>query len=185
MPLLIPLALILVALLAAIALLPLTVVQRYRVGTARRPARGWLAAVNLAGVAVSVAMFLAGAAVTAVWVPGALTSALAGLGAGCALGVLGLALTRWEDTARGVYYTPNRLLVLAITVVVSARLIYGLWRTWHSWRAAIDGAGWISASGVAGSLAAGAVVLGYYLVYWAGVRRRYVRWQRRRWSGGA
>jgi hypothetical protein len=35
-----------------------------------------------------------------------------------------------------------------------------------------------SDSGVAGSMAAGAVVLGYYLVYWFGVRRRFKRIRR-------
>jgi len=36
-------------------------------------------------------------------------------------------------------------------------------------------AAWTAASGAAGSLAAGAVALGYYLVYWIGVRRRVER----------
>jgi hypothetical protein len=34
---------------------------------------------------------------------------------------------------------------------------------------------WVAASGAAASMSAGAVVLGYYLVYWAGVRRRLRR----------
>lgn len=39
----------------------------------------------------------------------------------------------------------------------------------------MQGESWFVAAGVAGSMAAGAVVLGYYLVYWIGVRRRYRR----------
>jgi hypothetical protein len=34
---------------------------------------------------------------------------------------------------------------------------------------------WVAASGVATSMSAGAIVLGYYLVYWVGVRRRLRR----------
>ena len=46
------------------------------------------------------------------------------------------------------------------------------WRGWHNWRAAVGGNSWLAQSGAEGSLAAGAVVLGYYVIYWAGVRRR-------------
>jgi hypothetical protein len=74
-----------------------------------------------------------------------------------------------------LYYTPNRLLVLGITLVVTARVGYGIWRGVHTWRAGLQGESWFGASGVAGSMAAGAVVLGYYLVYWLGVRRRFKR----------
>ncbi len=180
MPLLIVVALVLVVLLASIALLPLTLLQRYRMGTARRLARGWVATVNLVGLALSVAIFLAGAALTNAWVPNAFTYTIAGLAAGCALGLLGLALSRWEPTPRSLHYTPNRWLVLAITLVVTARLMYGFWRGWQTWRSGLAGTSWLVESGVAGSFAAGAVVLGYYLVYWAGVRRRLTLWRNRR-----
>ena len=62
-----------------------------------------------------------------------------------------------------------------MTLVVTLRIAYGFWRGWHAWRAAQDGTSWIAAIGIPGSLAAGAVVLGYYLVYWAGVRSRAAR----------
>ncbi len=164
--------LILFAILAAIALLPLSIIQRYRVGTSRQRARGWLISLTLFGLSVSTALFVIGAAVTNIWVPEALTYTLAGLTGGFVLGLAGLALTRWEISPQGLHYTPSRALVLAITLVVTARLFYGLWRGWHNWRAAAEGADWLAQSGAAGSLAAGAVVLGYYLVYSIGVRRR-------------
>ena len=44
----------------------------------------------------------------------------------------------------------------------------------------MEGESWFVAAGVAGSMAAGAVVLGYYLTYWIGVRRRYRRHAARR-----
>jgi hypothetical protein len=54
-------------------------------------------------------------------------------------------------------------------------VLFGIWRGWHAWRHAPDDTPWLAAFGVAGSLAAGAVVLGYYVSYWMGVRRRLRR----------
>jgi hypothetical protein len=159
--------------LVLVALIPVSLVQRYRMGTSRRRARGWLATINFAGIALSVTLLLAGAAVTSIWVPGAFTYTAAGLTTGCVLGVAGLLLTRWESAPGSLHYTPNRWLVLGVTLVVMARLAYGFWRGWQTWRAGVEGTSWFAASGAAGSMAAGAVVLGYYLVYWMGVRRRF------------
>jgi len=44
--------------------------------------------------------------------------------------------------------------------LLTARVGYGFWRTWHAWRAAYEHTSLIVVSGVSGSLAAGAVVLG-------------------------
>ena len=164
--------------LLLVALIPIGLVQRYRMGTARQRARGWLATINLAGLALSAVMFLVTAAVTSFWIPDALTYTVAGLATGAVLGITGLLLTRWESARDTLHYTPNRWLVLGITLVVTARLMFGFWRAWHTWRAGLDDAAWVAAAGVAKSMAAGAVVLGYYLVYWIGVRAR-LRRQRR------
>jgi hypothetical protein len=161
--------------LAVVALVPFSIVQRYRMGTSRQRARGWLTTINLAGIALSAILFLAGAAVTTVWVPHAFTYTAAGLVVGCVLGFIGLWLTRWEPAPGSLHYTPNRWLVLGVTLVVTARLIYGFWRGLHTWRAGVEGASWFGAAGIPGSMAAGAVVLGYYLAYWIGVRRRFKR----------
>jgi hypothetical protein len=150
----------------AMVLMPFTLVHRYRMGSARRRARGWLASLNVTGLALSTTLFLLGAALTSYWIGDTLTHALAGVAAGGALGLLGLLLSRWEDEGGVLHYTPNRWLVLAITLVVAARIAYGFWRAWHS------GVDRLAASGAAQSLAAGGLVLGYYLVYWLGVRRR-------------
>jgi hypothetical protein len=167
--------------LAIVALIPIALVQRYRMGSARQRARGWLAAINLVGLALSAAMFLMTAALTSIWVPGALTYTVAGLATGCVLGMTGLWLTRWEPAPGSLYYTPNRWLVLAVTLVVTGRVLFGFWRAWHTWRAGQDGASWFAAAGVAESMAAGAVVLGYYLAYWSGVRSRIRRHATARW----
>lgn len=174
MPLLL-LALVLLMPLLAVLLMPVTLVQRYRVGTARRRGRRWVATVNAVLSATSAAFLVLFAAAASVWVSYALTGALAGLLGGAVLGVVGLAVSRWEAGGQDLHYTPNRWLVLAVTLLVSARLVYGLWRGWHAWSTSAGDTSWLAAAGVPGSLAAGGAVLGYYVVYWVGVRRRVVR----------
>lgn len=101
-------ALAILIVLAVIALIPISIIQRFRVGTSRRPARGWVAGLNLGAVTFSAALFIAGAYVTSRWIPEALTYTLAGLGVGALLGLLGIALTRWEYLSGRLHYTPNR-----------------------------------------------------------------------------
>jgi hypothetical protein len=169
------LALLPLLILAAIALIPFSLVQRYRMSTRRQRARAWLISLNLAGLSVSAFLFVIGAGFTGIWVPHALSYSIAGLAAGALMGILGLLVTKWEVTADGLYYTPSRVLVLAITVLVSARIAYGFWRALHVWRTAAADDRWLGAAGIADSMAAGAIVLGYYLAYWIGVRRRMRR----------
>jgi hypothetical protein len=161
------LAFILFVILAGIALTAFTLVLG--------AARAWSSTVNVVGLALSSGLLLASAAVTFIWAPSAFSYSLTGFIGGCLLGVVGLALSRWESARGSLHYTPNRWLVLGITLVVSARVAFGFWRSWHAWGSTPDYASWAAASGAAGSLAAGAVVLGYYLVYWLGVRRRLRR----------
>jgi hypothetical protein len=163
---------VLLAVLGLVALVPLSIVQRYRMSTGRRRARGWLAAVNAVGFALSIACFLAGAAFTAHWVPDALRYSLAGLAVGCTLGLVALLLVRWEAAPDGLHYTPNRWLAVGVTAVVVARLLYGWLRAYHAWSAGAGNAWWLTAAGAAGSFAAGGVVLGYQFTFWTGMRRR-------------
>jgi hypothetical protein len=169
----VPLVFLALALVVApIALMPLSLVIRYRAGTARRQARGWVVTLNLVALAISTSLFLLGAGVTGIWVPNALLYSVLGLLGGIALGIVGLWVSRWERAPQALHYTPNRWLVLAVTLLVTARILYGFWRGFHAWRHAPGDTSWLAAFGIAGSMAAGAVVLGYYLSYWAGVRRR-------------
>ena len=62
-------------------------------------------------------------------------------------------------------------------VLVAVRILYGLVRGLLSFDSAADHAAIVSSFGIAGSLAVGAVVVGYYLAYAIGVRRRLRRWQ--------
>ena len=144
-------------------------------GRAAKAARGWVVTLNLLALALSTGLFLATAAMTSRWVPDAFLYTLLGLAAGAVLGLLGLATTRWEATHPSPHFTPNRWLVLALILVVTARIVYGFWRAWEAWRSTGPGAGWLAEAGVAGSMAAGALVLGYALTYWLGVRARLRR----------
>lgn len=151
--------------LVVIALTPLLLIQRYRAGKARRQARPWVVKLNLAVMTFSAIFFLISAAFTAIWIPRAFTGAAIGLPAGLLLGLLGLALTRWEATGGTLHYTPNALLVLVVTLIVSARVAYGLIRSVAVAQAGMSGTALVTAFGVPESLAAGAAVLGYYLAY--------------------
>lgn len=160
------------AVVIGIALMPIGLVQRYRSGTSRRLARSWLAKLNIGALAISVLLFLGTSALTNFWVPNALTWSLAGLAAGSITGLVGLALTKWEPSAQQLHYTPNRFLVLAIILVVLARILYAAWRLTQGWDANNT---WLRESGIPGSMAAGALVLGYTLTYWIGLARQIRR----------
>lgn len=169
--LLVPVAVV----LGLVAVVPIALVQRYRMGVARQRARGWLISINLVGVSISMLMFVLAAVVTSIWLHPILAYTIGGMAGGLVFGVIGLWFTRWEVTPDGLWFTPNRLLVLTMTLVVTARILFGFWHAWHSWHAGVDGAASAAASGVAKSMAAGAVVLGYYFAYWIGVRQRFRR----------
>lgn len=176
MPLLI---LLLVVPLVVIALMPLILIQRYRVGTARRLVRPWVTTLNIVMTVLSAALFLVFAAITSTWVPFAFRGAIVGVLIGLGLGAVGVLLTRWEPTAATLHYTPNRWLVLLVTLMVSARVLYGFWRSWKAAEAGIYGTDLVLAFGIPESLAVGGVVIGYYVAYAWGVRRRVRVWQRR------
>ncbi len=78
MPLLM-LALPFVLVLAVLLFMPVILLQRYRMGTARRQARGWIATANVFAMALSATFFMAVAAVTTAFVPNAFTYSLIGL----------------------------------------------------------------------------------------------------------
>ena len=176
MPLLVIPAIVLIAVIVGIALMPIGLVQRYRAGTTRRIARGWLIALNISALAISVVLFLGSAALTSVWIRNAFSYSLIGLAAGCICGVLGLVLTKWEPERNRLYYTPNRLLVLSLTLIITARLVYGVWRLTQGWAPSSGDNSWLRQSGIPGSMAAGALVLGYTFTYWIGLGRQIRRY---------
>ena len=171
MPLLLLLPLLVVVLLVLwLLFLPLALWQRYRSGRARRRAVGWLTAINAWSLLVSSVLFLGSAWLTGYWVTQALPFAAGGLAIGVLTGGLGLALTRFERTPGGLFYTPNRWLILTLTLVILARLAYGVYRMHQAW---MTDAQWVSQQGSV--LATGGLVLGYYLAYAWGLRSRLRR----------
>ncbi|HEX7706437.1 MAG TPA: DUF1453 domain-containing protein [Thermoanaerobaculia bacterium] len=172
-PLLLVILLLLLGMVLFMAImLPLGIVIRFRAGATRRRAWGWMVTLNFYATALSSTLLLVSAAVGNRWIPDAFRYTLLGFASGFLLGGFGLLLSRWETTPAGVHYTPNRWLILLITVVVASRIIYGFWRAWNAWSTTPGDESWLAASGAAGSMAAGAAVLGYYLIYWAGLSRK-------------
>lgn len=173
MPLLMLLPLLVACLvLLWLLLMPLALWQRYRAGHSRRRAVRWVATLNAWSLLVSALLFLAGAFLAGYWVDGALAYAACGLLAGMVVGAVGLGLTRFERTAQGLFYTPNRWLVLALTLVVAARIAYGLYRMEQAW-ADEAGVTWLAQQGSV--LAVGGLLLGHYLAYAWGLRWRLPR----------
>ena len=150
-------------------LLPVALVQRYRTGRARRRAVRWAMGLNGALLLVSTAVFFFSAWLAGHWVAMAVPWAACGWVAGLLVGLAGVALTRVERGPPVDYYTPNRWLVLGVTVVIAVRIGVGLFRAWQAWRVEAH-ASWLSQQG--SLLAVGGALLGYYLAYNWGMRRR-------------
>lgn len=169
---LIPFAAALLLVFLLVLATPLLLILRYRIGTARRPARRWIATFNLISLLASATLFLWIAAMTNFWVPNAFRYSLIGFIAGVLLGLLGVRLTQWDRTESALYYKPNRWLVLLVTLAVAARLLYGLWRMWHAWQTTGHDSSWLAHAGIPGSMGVGALVVGYYLAYSTGIAWR-------------
>ena len=174
MPLLIVPLLILVLLGLWLLLLPLSLWQRYRLGKARRKAWPWLVKLNSWALLFSVIVFLASMALTALWWPGALGYALAGLGIGLVVGVLGLRLSRFENTAQGFFYTPNPWLALGLTLLVAARIAMGFVEIWRYWQGR-ETLSIIPVLDHASLFAVAGLLIGYYFSYTWGLRSRLPR----------
>jgi len=171
--LIIPLALLLILLLAVI-LLPVSLVQRFRYGRARRRAWPWLVSFNAWLLLGASAVFLLVSALMQWWFPHNLMQAGLGWLAGVALGIVALWLTRYERAVDGLYYTPNVWLVLSLTLLVAGRLLVSVVQIFR------QGSAWWSGQHLTGDWHAGLVavaglLLGYALSYQWGLRRRLRR----------
>jgi hypothetical protein len=173
-------ALLLFVLLAFAGVVLLSLALRYRAGTARRQARRWVASLNIWMTSFSAVFFLSFTFLLSFWVDSSFRFALIGMGCGGILGLVGLALTRWESQRQGLFYTPSRWLALLVTFAIAARFVYGWWRATHSGSNPPAGQHWlITTSGTQLSLAVPAGLIGYYLVYSVGVRLRLTRHEQR------
>lgn len=178
MPLLL-IALLLMVVVAFGGVVLLSFALRYRAGTARRQGRRWVATLNLWMTAFSALLFLLFASAASFWVEHSFRYALAGAVIGSLLGLCGLGLTRWETERGGLFYTPSRSLALLLTVAIVARFIYGFWRHFHPAEVSSSNP-LLAASAAQLSLAVGAGLISYYLVYAIGVRLRLRRHERTR-----
>ena len=175
-------ALLLFVLLALLGVVLLSLALRYRAGTARRLARRWVATLNLCMTSFSAVFFISFTLLLSFWIGSAFRFSLIGMGVGGILGLLGLALTRWESRPEGLFYTPSRWLAFIIVFAIAARVVYGWWHATHPGSSAPGHQHWlITASGTQLSLAVAAGLIGYYLVYSIGVRLRF-RWYEQCWS---
>ena len=179
MPLII-LALLVFVLLALAGVVLLSLAVRYRAGTARRQARRWVASLNVWVTSFSALFFLSFTLLLSFWVGSAFRFALIGMAFGSILGLVGLAMTRWESQSEGLFYTPSRWLALLVTLAIAARFVYGWWRATHSGSPPSGDQHWlIAASGTQLSVAVAAGLIAYYLVYSIGVRLRVTRHEQR------
>jgi hypothetical protein len=174
-------ALLLFVLLAVAGIVLLSLALRYRAGTARRQGRRWVASLNVWMTSLSALFFLSFAFLISFWLGTAFRFALIGMCFGAVLGLVGLAMTRWESQLEGLFYTPSRWLALLVTLAIAARFVYGWWRTTHSASSALsDKHLLMTASGTELSLAVAAGLIAYYLVYSIGVRLQIARHEQRR-----
>ena len=175
MPLLIVPLVILLLLALWLLLLPVAVWQRYRLGKARRRAWPWLVKLNAWMLLASLLLFLASMAVTQFWWPGAISYAVGGVVAGLLLGWLGLWASRFEYTPQGLFYTPNPWIVLSLTLLVVARIVMAMVEMWRYWRGT-DALGLLPVLDHASLFAVAGLLLGYYLAYAWGLRRKLPRY---------
>lgn len=171
-------ALLVFVLLAFAGVVLLSIALRYRAGTARRQGRRWAASMNFWATCFSAALFLFFTFLSSFWLGHTLRFAISGMAIGGVLGLLGLALTRWEVGEEGLFYTPSRSLALLITLAIAARILYGWWHGFHP--GAPGNQNWLtSISGTQLSFAVAGGLIGYYLIYAIGVRARILRHERR------
>jgi hypothetical protein len=174
-------ALLFFVLLAFAGVVLLSLALRYRAGTARRQGRRLVATMNVWMTSFSVVFFLFFTFLLSFWIGPTLRFALAGMGIGGFLGLVGLAVTRWESQPEGLFYTPSRWLALLVTLAIAARLAYGWWHATHPVTSAEQH--WLmTASTSQISIAVAAALIGYYLIYAIGVRIRVTRHERWRAS---
>jgi len=173
-------ALLFFVLLALVGVILLSLALRYRAGTARRQARHWVAKLNVWMTSLSAVFFLSFTFLLSFWIGSAFRYALIGIGIGGILGLLGLALTRWENQTEALFYTPSRWLAFLIVFAIAARVVYGWWHATRSGSSAHGAQHWLTTtSGTQLSLAIAAGLIGYYLVYSIGVRVKIARHEQR------
>jgi hypothetical protein len=96
---------------------------------------------------------------------------LAGLAAGAALGYVGLRHTKFETSAEGSFYTPHTYIGVTVSALLIARVVYRFAANYPAALAAAQANGDPLASYQKSplTLAIFGVVVGYYVLYYAGI----------------
>ena len=98
---------------------------------------------------------------------------VAGVGAGVALGLYGLRLTRFEQTPAGLFYTPNTHLGLALSLLLLARIGYRAAQLYFTAESVQEGSVAFARSPL--TLLIFGALAGYYVAYALGL----LRWRHR------
>jgi hypothetical protein len=106
--------------------------------------------------------------------PSMLACGLAGLAAGAALAWLGLKLTRFDVMPGGIFYTPNGYIGATLAAVLLGRIVYRFVVLYPTLQTAKAETGSALAGYTSSPLtfALFAIVIGYYIVYCAGLIAR-------------
>jgi len=98
-----------------------------------------------------------------------------GAGLGAALGVLGIRLTKFEQTAEGLFYTPSAHLGIALSVLFIGRIVWRFFELYSLDGQAPPPAGMNDITYSPLTLVIFATLAGYYVTYAIGL----LRWRRR------
>ena len=155
-------------------LLPLAARQSYRVGAARHPEGAWASTWLVASFLVAAGALLGTVAELGRLAAKAEPAVTAALVIGVLVGLLAYTLSTWQSHRGIVYFHPNQRVTYAIVALASLRIGYGCWLIWSVPTVAVERQ-WLAAVGMAGTLAAAALLAGYGLGFWGAVRVRIVR----------
>lgn len=176
--------LLVVLVLVVLLLLPLLLVagllapwQRYRLGKRPRRVRPWYVVLNLWLLLAGSLFMLGWTALAQYWMADAWLMAVAGWLAGLVLGTLHVATSRHHRQDGQYHVTPNAWIVLALAVLVLARLLVVGWQLAEhglDWRSHAQAAWYLRPASL---FAVAALLLGHGLAWYWGLRRRLKAWR--------
>lgn len=170
-------ALLTLGILVPVCLVPLAVRQPYRVGVARQPQGAWAATLLVVSFSAAAVALMSTAAELGRLAAKAQPAVLGALGIGVLLGLLAYMLSTWQNHRGVIYFHPNQRVTLVIASLAMLRVAYGVWRIWSASGGVTVDPRWMTSVGMAGTLAAAALLTGYGLGFWGAVRLRIAHWK--------
>lgn len=170
-------ALVSLGILVPITLVPLAAWRSYRIGAARHPEGAWASTWLVVSFLVAAAALGGTAAELGRLASKAEPAVTGALIIGVLVGLLAFTLSTWQNHRGIVFFHPNQRVTYGIAGIMLLRITYGLWRIWSV--PGVPGADrrWMASVGMAGTLAAAALLTGYGLGFWGAVRVRIARWK--------